>query len=128
MLLGSHYRVGASGEFRIGLIETQIGMPLPDWAVEISRERLATTQLHQATIEARIYGPDDAAAAGYLDRVVPAADVESEALSEARRLADLPPSAYATNAAKLRTGGAKRMAGLIERDRAAAAGMDPPSG
>ena len=33
LLMGSHYRVGADGAFRLCLIETQIGMVLPDWAV-----------------------------------------------------------------------------------------------
>ena len=34
VLMASHHRVGVEGDFRIVLIETQIGMVLPDWAVE----------------------------------------------------------------------------------------------
>src|SRR5205814_8910927 len=33
LLLGADYRVGARGEFQIGLIETKLGMVLPRWAV-----------------------------------------------------------------------------------------------
>ena len=36
LLLGADERIGARGEFRIGLIETQIGMVLPRWAVELA--------------------------------------------------------------------------------------------
>ena len=41
LLLGADDRIGARGEFRIGLIETQIGMVLPRWAVELAQERLS---------------------------------------------------------------------------------------
>ena len=37
--LGADYRVVALGAFRTGLIETQIGMVLPRWAVEFAQER-----------------------------------------------------------------------------------------
>ena len=36
VLMGSHHRVGADGAFRLCLIETQIGMVLPDWAIEVT--------------------------------------------------------------------------------------------
>ena len=36
LLMGAHQRIGAEGPFRIFLIETQNGMVLPDWAVEIT--------------------------------------------------------------------------------------------
>lgn len=123
LLMGSHYRVGAAGDFTLQLIETQIGIPLPDWAVEISRERLATTQLQQATVEARMYDPESARDAGYLDRVVPAGEELEAALGEARRLAGLPAHAYAANTEKLRAPGAARLEALIARDREAAAAM-----
>src|SRR5215213_1533607 len=34
LMLGADERIGARGEFRIGLIETEIGMVLPRWAAE----------------------------------------------------------------------------------------------
>jgi len=37
LLLGADERIGARGEFRIGLIETEIGMVLPQWAAELAR-------------------------------------------------------------------------------------------
>ena len=70
LLLGADYRVGARGEFRIGLIETQIGMVLPRWAVELREERLSRRHFQQATVGARIYDPTGAVDAGFLDVVV----------------------------------------------------------
>lgn len=119
MLMGSHYRVGAAGDFRLVLIETQIGMVLPDWAVEMAKARLVGTHVQQAAVESRVYDPASAVEAGFLDRVVPPNEVLETALAEAGRLAALPPAAYAGNAAKLRAGAVARLEAAIARDRAA---------
>lgn len=94
LMLGADYRVGARGDFRIGLIETQIGMVLPRWAVELSRERLSVRHFQQATVGARMYDPVGAADAGFLDAVVEPGELADAALAEARRWAELPRSAY----------------------------------
>ena len=83
LLLGADYRVGATGEFRIGFIETQIGMVLPRWAVELSEERLSRRHFQQATVGARIYDPLGAVDAGFLDVAVDPDRVRDEALAEA---------------------------------------------
>ena len=70
LLLGADVRVGARGEFRIGLIETQLGMVLPRWAVELAQERLSKRHVQDATVGARIYDPEGAVDAGFLDSVV----------------------------------------------------------
>jgi enoyl-CoA hydratase len=95
MMLAADYRVGTVGEFRIGLIETQLGMVLPRWAVELSEERLSRRHFQQATVAARIYDPKGAVDAGFLDVAVDAERVMDEALAEAERLAALPRFAYA---------------------------------
>src|SRR6266550_8161174 len=90
LLLGADARVGARGEFRIGLIETQIGMVLPRWAVELAQERLSKRHFQHATVGARIYDPDGAADAGFLDSVVPPDALAGAAAAEAQRWAGLP--------------------------------------
>ena len=40
-LLAADYRVGVSGDFKIGLNETSIGLGQPTWALEPTRDRLA---------------------------------------------------------------------------------------
>ena len=49
-----------------------------------------------AAVQAEIYDPAGAVEAGYLDRVVPAEDVEPPSIDEARRLGELPAGATAT--------------------------------
>ena len=118
VLMGAHHRVGAEGAFRLCLIETQIGMVLPDWAVELTNERLIGPHAQQAAIESRVYDPAAGVEAGFLDRVVPEADVIDVAMAEAARLAALPAAAYAGNAAKVRARGIERLEAAVARDRA----------
>jgi enoyl-CoA hydratase len=102
VLLAADTRFGADGDFKIGLNETSIAMPLPLLARELARDRLDPRQLTQATIQGKIFSPAEAAEVGYLDRVTGAAALLGEALAEAGRLGALPRSAYATTKAGMR--------------------------
>ena len=119
--LGAHFRVGAEGDFRIGLIETAIGMVLPDWAVVVAEERLSRNQLQRALVEARVYNPLEAKDAGFLDVVVPPDQVVKVATEEAARLGALDPGAYAGNNAKLRGPCIARLTAALAKDRSALA-------
>jgi enoyl-CoA hydratase len=94
LMMGADARIGARGEFRIGLIETQLGMVIPRWAVELSQERLSRRHLQRATVGAKIYDPDGAADAGFLDMVVPPDALADAARGEAEQWAKLPRAAY----------------------------------
>jgi enoyl-CoA hydratase len=102
VLLTGDVRIGASGGFRIGLNEVSIGMPVPDLAMELARDRLLPTELTRATLQATVYAPDDAAKAGYLDAVVEADQVLTRAKEEATRLGALSRSAYQATKTRLR--------------------------
>ena len=102
VVLTGDYRVGAAGAFKIGLNEVAIGMPVPVLAMELARDRLLPTELVHATLEARIYEPDQAAAAGYLDVVVPADQAIERAKHEATRLGALARNAYRATKLRLR--------------------------
>ena len=104
MLLAADTRMGAEGDFRIGLNEVAIGMSLPYFLVALARERLSKRHLTQATIQSRLYDPARAVDAGFLDRVCPADTLLEETLKEARQLAELRPEAYRD--AKIRSRGA----------------------
>jgi enoyl-CoA hydratase len=123
LLLGAHFRVGADGPFKIGLIETAIGMVLPDWGVEAAVERLTSAELQQAAVESKVYDPVGACGAGFLDKVVPPDEVIGAAMAEAKRLGEFNPAAYAGNAAKVRGPGIERLAQALARDRADIAGL-----
>ena len=68
--LSADYRLGVRGNFKLGLNEVAIGMTLPWFGVELARARLDGRQLNEAVSLARIYSPDEAVQAGYLDNAV----------------------------------------------------------
>ena len=125
MLLTGDVRVGAAGAFRIGLNEVSIGMPVPVLAMELARDRIATTELGRATLQATIYNPDDAARVGYLDTVVPAGDVVAKAMEEATRLGGLSRMAYAATKTRLRGRTITHIVDTLEADMQS---MLPPVG
>lgn len=117
LLLGADERIGAQGAFRIGLIETEIGLVLPQWAAELARERLSPRQLQIATVGAKMYDPDGAFGAGFLDGVVDAARLDASALEAAQRWASLPRGAYRGQVRMNRGAVLGRLAGAIAADR-----------
>lgn len=90
LLLASDLRLGARGDFKIGLNEVAIDLPLPNFALALAAERLAKSHRLRATVLAEIYDPEAAVEAGYLDRTLPPEQLESTARAEAARLAELP--------------------------------------
>jgi enoyl-CoA hydratase len=87
LLMASDVRIGTEGEFKIGLNEVAIGMPVPQFAVELARDRLAKRAFVPAVSHARLYAPFDAVDAGYLDEVARADDVVAVARQRAEELA-----------------------------------------
>ena len=100
LLLSGDYRVGAAGAFNLRANEVAIGLTMPLTAVEICRQRLAPAHFNRAVILAEAYAPEDAVAGGFLDRVVPAAEVRDAARGVAAQLAQLNMPAH--TATKLR--------------------------
>lgn len=70
ILLSVDYRIGVEGGFKLGLNEVAIGMTMHHAGIEIARHRLAPAHFYRSVINAEIYSPDGAVAAGYLDEVV----------------------------------------------------------
>jgi enoyl-CoA hydratase len=117
LLLGADERIGAQGAFRIGLIETEIGLVLPKWAAELARERLSPRQLQIATVGAKMYDPDGAFGAGFLDGVVEPDRLDAAALEAAQRWASLPRHAYRGQVRMNRSEVLGRLADAIAVDR-----------
>jgi enoyl-CoA hydratase len=116
LLLGSDLRIGAAGDFKIGLNEVSIHMTLPVFAVEIARDRLSRRHFQRAVIQAEIYGPDGAVDAGYLDRVVPGERLAEEARTEAERLAGLPRRAFSETKQRVRSASVERIRRSLAED------------
>ncbi|HVH47599.1 MAG TPA: crotonase/enoyl-CoA hydratase family protein [Labilithrix sp.] len=102
VLLTGDARIGAEGAYRIGLNEVSIGMPVPVLAMEFARDRIAPSELTNATLLARIYDPEQAVRAGYLDSTAPAGAVLDLAKAEATRLAGLARPAFEATKTRLR--------------------------
>jgi len=115
VLTGDH-RIGAAGAYKIGLNEVAIGLPVPRLAMELARDRLSKRALVDATLLARIYDPEGARAVGFLDAVVPAADVLARAKDEAARLAALAPTAFRATKLRLRGATIEHILSSLEAD------------
>jgi len=102
MLLSADNRIGAAGEFKIGLNETAIGMTFPVFGLELAKARLDPRHQTRAFVQSTLYDPDGAVVVGYLDRVLPPEQVLEGAKVEAAALAELPAGPYAQNKRDLR--------------------------
>ena len=117
LLLGADERIGATGAFRIGLIETEIGMVLPRWAVELARERLSPRQLQIATVGAKMYDPEGACGAGFLDAVVDSRSAGGDGGRGGRTMGEAPARAYRGQVRMNRGDVLGRLAEAIAADR-----------
>jgi enoyl-CoA hydratase len=89
ILLAADHRIGAAGDFKIGLNEVAIGLPMPRWGVELASYRLAPNRLAWNLVLGQVGGPEDAVTSGFLDAVVPPERVVEEATGLAVRLSEL---------------------------------------
>jgi len=94
LLLAADFRIGAEGDFKIGLNEVAIQLTLPIFAMELARARLSKRHFTMAATQARIYDPATATDAGYLDATATPERLFDTALEHARRLAALPDPAF----------------------------------
>jgi len=117
LLLGvGDVRVGAIGDFKIGLNEISIGVPLPVFALEIAQAVIATPHLFDATLRAKVYRPTEAATVGWLNGAVDASVLAETALREANALAALPGKPFAISKHSQRRALADRVRAVTEDD------------
>ena len=116
LVLAADYRIGADGPFKIGANEVAIGITMPHFGVEICRQRLAPAHFNRAVIFSEMYSPADAVPAGFLDKVVPAAELQNEAQKFAAALTKLNMTAHAASKLRLRDQTLKAIRAAIEAD------------
>jgi enoyl-CoA hydratase len=115
LLLSADERIGAEGDFKIGLNEVAIKMTLPEFGIALAEERLSRRHLQRAVSQAEVYAPLGAVDAGYLDRVVPPGEVEPAAIARAQALADtLDPKAHRETKRALRRATLERLRAALE--------------
>lgn len=102
LLLSSDVRVGADGPFKIGCNEVRIGLPLPPHLLAIGRYRLSPPYFDRTVVTGAMFGPAEAATAGFLDRVVAPEGVAAAAREAAEDLRPVDRIAQAMTKARAR--------------------------
>jgi len=111
ILLSADYRIGVEGPFKIGLNEVAIGMTMHHVGIELARARLTNSAFNRSVINAEMFDPADAVTAGFLDKVVPAEELESQAMAMAEQLTKLNMTAHRNTKLKTR----KELLELLDR-------------
>jgi enoyl-CoA hydratase len=117
VLLAADHRIGAAGDWKIGLNEVAIGMALPVWAIELARYRMPASEFDRIVL-GQTGGPEEAKVAGFLDRVVAPDDVVGEATAAAVDLARLRTGAVRGTKTRARAETARRMLADMDEDLA----------
>lgn len=114
LLLTGDVRVGARGDYKIGLNEVGIGLSLPEFGLQLVYDRLDKRAVAQAVLGATLYDPVGAAEAGYLDRAVAPEAVMDNAMGTARAMLDLDAEAFAETKTRMRQPTADRIRASME--------------
>lgn len=102
LVLSGDYRIGVAGRYKITANEVAIGLTLPRAAIEICRQRLTPAHFSRATVLAEVFPPAGAVEAGFLDRVVEAAEFDQELATALAGIAQLDMTAHAATKLRVR--------------------------
>ena len=116
LLLAADMRIATGGPFRVGLNEVKIGLTVPWFAIELARHRLAPAHFDRAVVNATMYSPEDAVAAGFFDRVVPAEQLRAASLQAASELGELNAAAHAATKLRARAAALAALRSAIETE------------
>jgi len=117
ILLSSDYRIGVEGAFTIGLNEVQIGMTMHHAGIELARDRLRKSAFHRSVINGEMFDPQGAVDAGFLDKVVPAEQLQETALAVAKQMKKINMTAHRNTKLKVRKGLLDALDAAIEQDK-----------
>ena len=117
--MGLDWRIGAKGNFKHGLNEIKDGLTLPVFAIELPRFRLNPRMYQESAMQSRLYSPEEAVEAGFLDEVAEPDKVREAALKKAEQLSALPNPCYAVSKMRDRGPTKKYVQETLESDLAA---------
>ncbi|MDE2712283.1 MAG: enoyl-CoA hydratase/isomerase family protein [Acidobacteriota bacterium] len=101
-------RIGATGAYRIGVSEVQLGVIFPAVAFEVLRAAIPPERTAEVLLRGRLTGPEDALANGFLHELAEPESLAVRAAERAEELGALPREAYAHTKRELRGGFADR--------------------
>ena len=114
------YRVGLAGAFKLGLNEVQIGMPVPRFAVELCRDRLAHRWFTRSVQHGHYCNPEEAVDAGFVDELADTfSDLSARTIAVASQIGtSVHSKAFSVTRANVRGGLANRLRADLEADMA----------
>ncbi len=116
LLLCCDHRVGVAGDFKLGLNEVAIGIPMHHAGIALARNRMPKPYFNRAVITAEMFDPATAIDAGILDRVVPAEALLPTARKIAEAMKGLNKDAYLKTKLKVRKDYLAHLDWAIEED------------
>lgn len=96
LLLACDRAVGADGAYKVGVNEVSLGIPFGGFALELARAHLTPAGMNQGPLHGEVFDPRRAHEVGYLDELVPAAELEARVTEIATTAAGFSHFAYFT--------------------------------
>jgi Delta3-Delta2-enoyl-CoA isomerase len=87
------WRVAARGDFKMGLSEVQVGIPLPPMIFKALRRQVGAREAERMAVGGLVLSPEQAMSAGLVDEVVAVEEVVERAVVWCRGLLALPSDA-----------------------------------
>ncbi len=116
VLLCCDHRVGVKGDFKLGLNEVAIGIPMHHAGIAMARNRMPKRYFNRSVLNAEMFDPETAVEAGILDRVVEPEALMPTALKIAEAMKGLNAQAYLKTKLKVRKDYLEHMDWAIEED------------
>lgn len=117
LLMAADYRLGVSGPYKIVANEVQIGLTMPSCGLVLAEARLNPSHRDRAALLSEVFSPDQAIAAGFIDRVVNSESLTSEAKELAETYLTLDAQAHTASKRKMRKPLLKKLKWAIRKDR-----------
>lgn len=102
LLLASDLRIGVVGSYLIGMNEVAIGMPVPDFALELAGHRLVPSHFHRAVALGQMLSPEGALDAGFLDLLFEPDGVSAQVEQSIAQLGKINMAAHASTKHRMR--------------------------
>ena len=96
LALHCDYRVAARGDFKMGLNEVQVGLPVPFTIGRVLASIVGVRKAQELTMQGKLISPAEALAWGMVDELVEPEEVIGRAVEWSQRLVSLPPIAMNT--------------------------------
>ena len=116
LILSSDLRIGAEGDYKIGMNEVLINLAVPRFGIEIARQRLTSAYFNRALMTGEMFQPGEALTAGFFDRVVPASELEQAAQDAAEALTKVNFACHYATKLRAREPAIKAIRSAIDQD------------